>query len=183
MYLSLLSRRGEGHLCRASFPHPGLEVPTLCLFPVLPAYVEVFVQVWNLCQFPVSFLWELFHMYVALDVSVGEGGLHVLLSCHLDPISSDSLLKVPSLLKFPTCSCTFFTLYPTWFSVLNVVMLESLIFSVFWFVSAYLVLLFTPPCHGLYSCAALLWMAYNFWQTARQYKSKNIKAEVSRIYT
>ena len=170
MYLSLLSPRDEGHLCRASFPHPGLEVTT-CAFSLC------YLLLWKLlCRFgciriplPVSSWFSVRIVPHVCGFRCVCGGRWVSCLTVLPSWSNlvCSLLKVPSVLKFPTCSCTFFTLYPTWFSVLNMVMLESLIFSVFWFVSAYLVLLFTPPCHGLYSCAALLWMACNFWQTAR----------------
>lgn len=50
---------------------------------VLDVFVVVFCENSSMC-------------ICVLDVFVGEGELPVLLSCHLDPISSDSLLNFPS---------------------------------------------------------------------------------------
>ena len=93
LWVCLLPPQGKGLPTQHSLPYRSLSeaqvLPDLVPFlSVFPGYMKVFLAALvvseTFCQFPVSFLWELCHMEVFLNVFVGRGEHLMVLFCHLD---------------------------------------------------------------------------------------------------
>lgn len=126
---------------------------------VLDVFVVVFCENSSMC-------------ICVLDVFVGEGELPVLLSCHLDPISSYSLLNFPSVHACFSPSTVYNTV------VYQHIMLGCISFSIYFLlVSLGALLLLAKYCISVaVNASILLWT-----DCLGDSESKNTKAQVSRI--